>query len=436
MMLSCSSLLFWGRVVRELFCVDWACSTCFLWHLKGRECKSKLQFSPVARVANRPLLLLGNKMDFFLTTRCVCSMPEDKLSLPENTSRSSRQFCCLLRPVQPDVSEVWRDSFFPLPQFLPNDRRPHLNSVPFLTHCLTSSAEDPCVVYTCPHFCSLPSPSIALFLHFSWQSRIIFQGTLGSLSWQNPWSSFCTKRNAISLEEVMCARADDSERTQSGWMVLKVWGWGSVMMQAAQSTTEDVQHACAWSLAGSEACFKIKIKQKLMQDLRHKKIRTLRKLVSNDQQYPGWWMGQNHMPILTAALTKHYKLFKLHDSHFRKPMSAFLIKSGNKWAIKIQLRKRTRFSGNYVFHAQLMACFIFKMSVVSWGHHWTAQALLTKSQSQADLSCQSRYSNISTSLSFTLLPHSKCCYGLTSHSSRSPINASPITRATHVKISI
>lgn len=160
--------------------------------------------------------------------------------------------------------------FFPLPQFLPNDRRPHFNSVPVLTHCLTGRAEDPCVVYTCPHFCSLPSPSIARFLHFSWQSRIIFQGTLGSFCCQNPWSSFCTKENAISLEEAMCARADDGERARSGRMVLKVWRWGSAMMQAAQCTTEDVQHACAWSLAGS---FKIKkqTNKKLMQNLRHKK---------------------------------------------------------------------------------------------------------------------------------------------------------------------
>lgn len=213
------------------------------------RCKSGTQATAVA----------GKQNGFFPTTRCVWSMPEDKLSLPENTSCSSQQICCLLRHVQPDVSEVFRD-FFPLPQFLPNDRRPRLNSVPFLTHCLTSRAEDPCVVYTCPHFC--PPPPITRFLHFSWQSRIIFQGTLGSLCCQNPWSSFCKKENAISLEVVMCARADDGERARSGRMVLKVWGWGSAMMQAAQSTSEDVQHACVWSLAGSEACFKIKSKTK------------------------------------------------------------------------------------------------------------------------------------------------------------------------------
>lgn len=190
----------------------------------------------------------------------------------------------------------------------------------------------------------------------------------------------------------MCARADDRELARSGRMVLKVWGWGSAMMQAAQSTTEDVQHACAWSLAGSWACFKIK-------------KRTLRKLVSNDQQYPGWWMGQNHMPILTAALTKHNKLLKLHDSHFRKATSAVPIKSGNKRAIKIELRKRTRFSGSRVFQAQLMACFIFKISVVSWGHLWLLVKRAWAVQSHADLSCQSRYLNICTPLSFSLLPH-------------------------------
>lgn len=226
MMLLCSSLLFWGRVVRELFCVDCACSTCFLWHLKGRECKSKLQFSPVAKVANRPLLLLGNKMDFFPRLdafgRCQRTSSHYLKTLPTLVDRSVA-FCSPFSLMAPGV---FGTLFFPLPQFLPNDRRPHLISVPFLTHCLTSRAEDPCVVYTCPHFCSLPSPSIARFLLLSRQSRIIFQGTLGSLCWQNPWSSFCTKENAISLEEVMCARADDRERAQSGRMVVKVWGWG------------------------------------------------------------------------------------------------------------------------------------------------------------------------------------------------------------------
>lgn len=116
------------------------------------RCKSGTQATAVA----------GKQNGFFPTTRCVWSMPEDKLSLPENTSCSSQQICCLLRHVQPDVSEVFRD-FFPLPQFLPNDRRPRLNSVPFLTHCLMSRAEDPCVVYTCPHFCPSP-PSLAFFI--------------------------------------------------------------------------------------------------------------------------------------------------------------------------------------------------------------------------------------------------------------------------------
>lgn len=38
----------------------------------------------------------------------------------------------------------------------------------------------------------------------------------------------------------MCAGADD----RTGWMVLKVRWWGSVMMQAAKSPAEDMQHAC------------------------------------------------------------------------------------------------------------------------------------------------------------------------------------------------
>lgn len=149
MMLLCSSRLFWGGVVRELFffvCVDRACSTCFLRHLKGQECKSKPQISPVARVANRPLLLLGNKMDFFprldVFGRCQRTSFRYLKTLPALVD-SCVAFCARFSLMFPR----FRETFFPLPQFLPNDQRSHLNSVPFLTRCLTSRAEDPCVLH-------------------------------------------------------------------------------------------------------------------------------------------------------------------------------------------------------------------------------------------------------------------------------------------------
>lgn len=57
-------VVFLSALLRQGGAGAFLCRLCMfdllLWHLKGRECKSKPQFSPAARVVNRPLLLLGN----------------------------------------------------------------------------------------------------------------------------------------------------------------------------------------------------------------------------------------------------------------------------------------------------------------------------------------------------------------------------------------
>lgn len=191
-------------------------------------CKSCKQATVVAGKQNR----------FFPTTQCVWSMPEDKVSLPENTCHSSCSvaFCTRCNLMIP---RFYRNIFSSSSVFTKQSEMPFepCSFSDSLSHEQSWEA-----------LCRLHLPSFLLSalplhrpLHFSWQSRIRFQGTFGSLCFQSPWSSLCTKENAVLLEKVMFARVDDRERVRSGWMVLMVlWGWGSVMMQAAKSTREDI----------------------------------------------------------------------------------------------------------------------------------------------------------------------------------------------------
>lgn len=159
MMLLCSSRLFWGGVVRELF---FLCGPCTFDSLSETSEGAGMQIQVLnfscCKSGKQATAVAGKQNGFFPTTRCVCSMPEDKLSLPENTSRSSRQSCCLLRQVQPDVSEVLQDCF-PLPQFLPNDQRPHSDS---LSH--EQSWGSLCPTPVLISACCPPPPPLAFFI--------------------------------------------------------------------------------------------------------------------------------------------------------------------------------------------------------------------------------------------------------------------------------
>lgn len=100
----------------------------------------------------------------------------------------------------------------------------------------------------------LSAQPLHLSLNFSQQPRIIFQGTYcrGYCSFKSIEVNFAQRR-LQSHRRRWCVPEEmiESEQSVSGWMVLKVRGWGSVMMQAAKSTSEDILHAYMWSLAGS-----------------------------------------------------------------------------------------------------------------------------------------------------------------------------------------
>lgn len=94
MMLLCLSRLFWGRAVREPFCAVLCMFKLLFVTSEGARMQIQASILSWCKSGKQTTVVAGKQNGFFPTTRCVWSMPEDKLSLPENTSRSSRQFWC------------------------------------------------------------------------------------------------------------------------------------------------------------------------------------------------------------------------------------------------------------------------------------------------------------------------------------------------------
>lgn len=132
---------------------------------EGARMQIKASMLACCKSGKQATVVAGKQNGFFPTTRCVWLMPEDELSLPENTCRSRRHFCCLLRQVQPDVSEVLRDSFFLFLSFYQTIGDPIWTLSLFWL--IVSRAEPRILVSFTPALISAlcpPPPSLAFFI--------------------------------------------------------------------------------------------------------------------------------------------------------------------------------------------------------------------------------------------------------------------------------